>query len=243
MKKIMYIPLDERPCNYNFAKYMLEDDSNIELVMPPLDILGKKKTPANYELLKVFILENIDECYGMILSIDMLLYGGIVPSRLHQNTKEELTERLNLIKEIKIKNPNIKIFSFSLIMRCPQYSSSDEEPDYYEWCGYDIFKYGEIKHKMSLGIASEEEIVKLDYHYDKCKGYFEEYTKRREINSDLNIETVKLLYDKTIDFLVFPQDDSSLYGLISLTSIFSLSLRYFAPKSINNGILIPSFYI
>ena len=27
-------------------------------------------------------------------------------------------------------------------MRCPQYNSSDEEPDYYEFCGYDIFKYG-----------------------------------------------------------------------------------------------------
>ena len=148
MKKIMFIPLDERPCNYNFAKYMLEDDSNIELIIPPLDILGMKKTPANYNLLKAFILNNIKDCYGLILSIDMLLYGGIVPSRLHNNTCDELKERLNLIKEIKNNNPSLVIFAFSLIMRCPQYNSGDEEPDYYEHCGYNIFKYGVLAVKQ-----------------------------------------------------------------------------------------------
>lgn len=216
MKKIMFIPLDERPCNYNFAKYMLEDDSNIELVIPPLDILGMKKTPANYNLLKTFILNNIKDCYGLILSVDMLLYGGIVPSRLHNNNCDELKERLNLIKEIKTNNPSLVIFAFSLIMRCPQYNSGDEEPDYYEECGYNIFKYGEISHKISLGVASDEEKSQLDYHYNLCKGYFEEYVARRAINSDMNIEIVKFLKDRVIDFLVFPQDDSSLYGLISL---------------------------
>jgi len=216
MKKIMYISLDERPCNYNFANFMLDGDENIDLVTPPLSILGNKKTPANYDLLSKYLLDNICDCYGLILSIDMLLYGGIVPSRLHENTKEELCERLNLIEEIKKINPNLKIFAFSLIMRCPQYNSGDEEPDYYDICGYNIFKYGEISHKISLGVASEKEKEELDYHYSKCKGYFEEYCKRRAINSDMNIEVVKLLYNKTIDFLVFPQDDSSLYGLISL---------------------------
>ena len=231
MKKLMYVSLDERPCNYNYAGFMLEGNSNVMLIQPPLSVLGNKKQPANYELLSKYILENIDDCYGLIISIDMLLYGGIVPSRLHNNTQEELLERLNLIRRIKEKNPNIRIYAFSLIMRCPQYNSSDEEPDYYEFCGYDIFKYGEISHKISLNIATEEEKEKLNYHYKKCKGYFEEYVARRNINSDMNIQAIKLLYDKVIDFLVFPQDDSSLYGLISLdqqkvsTAIKSMNLE------------------
>ena len=216
MKKIMYIPLDERPCNYNFANFMLEEGKDLELVSPPLEILGHKKTPANHEELKKFMFENINDCYGLIISIDMLLYGGIVPSRLHNFNQMELTERLNLIRQLKDINPELHIFAYSLIMRCPQYSSSDEEPDYYEHCGYNIFKYGEIKHKISLGVATEEEKESLDFHYSKCKGYFEEYVARREINSDMNIEAVKLLNEKIVEFLVFPQDDSSLYGLISL---------------------------
>ena len=216
MKKIMYISLDERPCNYNYANFMLEGCKEVELIQPPLSILGRKKEPANFELLSKYIIENISDCYGLVISIDMLLYGGIVPSRLHNNTQEELLEKLNLIRKVKEIKPDLRIYAFSLIMRCPQYNSGDEEPDYYEFCGYDIFKYGEISHKISLNVATEEEKEKLNYHYEKCKGYFEEYVARRNINSDMNIQTIKLLYEKVIDFLVFPQDDSSLYGLISL---------------------------
>lgn len=216
MKKIMYISLDERPCNYNYASFMLQDNEKIKLIQPPLSILGNKKQPANFELLSDFIINNIKDCYGLVISIDMLLYGGIVPSRLHNNNQEQLLKRLNVIRKVKKLKPDLHIYAFSLIMRCPQYNSSDEEPDYYEFCGYDIFKYGEISHKISLNIATNEEKEKLNYHYEKCKGYFEEYVARRNINSDMNIHTIKLLADNVIDFLVFPQDDSSLYGLISL---------------------------
>ena len=215
MKKIMFLPLDERPCNYNFAKFMLEGNEEIELVIPPLEILGRKKEPANFEAIKEFLLSNAKDCYGVILSIDMLLYGGIVPSRLHYFTKEYLCERLSVVRALRETNPSIKIFTFALIMRCPQYSSSDEEPDYYEICGYDIFKYGEIKHKISLGVASDEEKAELPSRYEKCKDYFDDYVSRRAINSDMNIEVVKLLHEGIIDFLVIPQDDSSLYGLIA----------------------------
>ena len=214
MKKVMLIPLDERPCNYNYANVMLEGNQDIELLMPPLSILGNKKEPANFEQLNEFILTNVGDCYGLILSIDMLLYGGIVPSRIHYFTQEELIERLNVIKQIKEINPNIIIYSFALIMRCPQYSSSDEEPDYYEDCGYSIFKYGELKHKIELGIATVSEIEQLNIHYEKCKEFYLDYVNRREINSDLNIEVVKLLKNGDLDFLVIPQDDSSPYGLI-----------------------------
>lgn len=216
MKKIMYVSLDERPCNYNYAKLMLSECDKLQLIQPPLSILGNKKKPADYKSLSEYILNNISDCYGLVISIDMLLYGGIVPSRLHNYKEGELLERLNLIRQIKKINPDIHIYAFSLIMRCPQYNSSDEEPDYYEFCGYDIFKYGEISHKISLNIATEQEKNQLDYHYQKCKGYYEEYVARRSVNSDMNIHAINLLHEKVIDFLVFPQDDSSLYGLIAL---------------------------
>ena len=150
MEKIMFIPLDERPCNYNFANFMLEGGKDLELLSPSLDILGHKKTPANFERLKEFMLNNISDCYGLIISIDMLLYGGIVPSRLHNYNQDDLIKRLNLIRELKDINPKLHIFAYSLIMRCPQYSSSDEEPDYYEHCGYNIFKYETAKFSHSF---------------------------------------------------------------------------------------------
>ena len=45
MKKIVYLPLDERPCNYAFAGFLSEENPSFTLVRPATEILGKKKFP------------------------------------------------------------------------------------------------------------------------------------------------------------------------------------------------------
>jgi hypothetical protein len=139
--KIVYIPLDERPCNYRFPSEIFKE-SNIKVVVPNLSIMGNKKETANFEKLKDFILSETVDAYGLVISIDTLLYGGIVPSRLHYFSKDVLMDRLMFIKRIKENNPKIKIYAFQLIMRCPHYNSSDEEPTYYKYVGRNIFLTG-----------------------------------------------------------------------------------------------------
>ena len=101
--------------------------------------------------MKEFLQRECSDAYGLILSVDALLYGGIVPSRLHGLSEEQLTERLSVIEELKRKNPDLKIYAFALLMRCPSYSSSDEEPDYYAECGREIFLTGRAEHKYIDG--------------------------------------------------------------------------------------------
>ena len=83
----------------------------------------------------------------------MLLYGGLVPSRIHCDTEESLQKRLTELKDIRKRNPEMVIYGFQVVMRCPNYSSSDEEPDYYEIYGAQIHKAGEVLHKDRLGIS------------------------------------------------------------------------------------------
>ena len=83
----------------------------------------------------------------------MLLYGGLVPSRIHCDTEESLQKRLTVLKDIRKRNPEMVIYGFQLVMRCPNYSSSDEEPDYYGIYGAQIHKAGEVLHKDRLGIS------------------------------------------------------------------------------------------
>ena len=70
----------------------------------------------------------------------MLLYGGLIPSRLHHLSEKEVNERLDIVHQIKNINPHIKIYAFHCIMRAPSYNSSEEEPDYYEDFGYALFR-------------------------------------------------------------------------------------------------------
>ena len=213
--KLIYIPLDERPCNYHFAQRIAQG-TEVEVIAPKMELLGNKKIPASFEGIKKFILENVALADACVLSLDMLLYGGIIPSRLHKLSEEELNKRLALVDEIKAINPAIKIYAFALIMRCPKYSSADEEPDYYEYCGREIFLTGQAKHKLELGIISDNEANSLISEYAKViNGNLGDFEQRRKVNRNMLIKAVEKLH-KSIDFLIIPQDDSAEYGYTSM---------------------------
>ena len=128
----------------------MEDNPEIQLVTPSIAELGDKKKPADYQKVADYLQRECGDADYLILAVDMLLYGGIVPSRLHYFSAEELQERLNILKRLKETNPRLKIYAFSLVMRCPSYSTDDEEPDYYGKVGLEIFLYGQNEHIIFL---------------------------------------------------------------------------------------------
>lgn len=213
--KVVYLPLDERPCNYHFAGRIAEG-SGIEVVKPEMRILGDKKRPADFEGVREFLLSNAPDADSYVLSLDTLLYGGIVPSRLHHLSEDALCRRLSVVERIKEINPKAKIYAFALIMRCPKYSSSDEEPDYYGDCGREIFLSGQVKHKLQLGCIEKDEAEALLSTYGNVIGdHLQDFETRRRVNRNLLLKAVEMLH-KSIDFLIIPQDDSAAYGYTSV---------------------------
>lgn len=214
MKKIVYIPLDERPCNYDFPKEIFASNE-IHIVVPDANIMGEKKQPAKHDALETFLLQETKTADGLVVSLDTLVYGGIVPSRLHFLDFNILKERLLFLKQIKENNPDLPIFAFLLIMRCPQHNSSDEEPDYYKHSGRNIFLNGYYQNKKQLGIITLEE----EQHWSSLsiqEEHLQDFLQRRSLNKQINIFTLDLLEQGWIDFLVIPQDDASEYGYTAL---------------------------
>ena len=213
--RALFIPLDERPCNYKFPKLINDIREDVELVVPPLELLGYKKNAANVERLWKFVFENIEKCDYAILSIDTLVYGGLIPSRIHNSDFEFLKKYIEKIKKLKKINPNIIIYAFNCIMRSPQYNSSEEEPDYYETYGYNLFKRAYLLDKKKRTKLSKEEECELD-SIEIPEKILKDYENRRNFNLEINIEVAKLVEDGTIDFLTIPQDDSSEYGYTAI---------------------------
>jgi len=210
--RIMYIPLDERPCNYEFPK-MIIDISDIDMIRPPKEILGCKKKPADVDKLWEWMRQNIERITHLVVSIDMLVYGGIVTSRIHQKQVEECLRRLERLRELKEANNNLKIFVFNLIMRTPSYNSSEEEPDYYEKFGEKIFRFGILTDRIELNIATEKEIKEFNTLKKEIpEEILEDYLRRREVNHKINLSVVDLVKENVIDFLIIPMDDCSKYG-------------------------------
>lgn len=217
MKKIVLLPLDERPCNYDYPFKLFQSDE-LQIVRP--DRLGNKKIPADIEEIQAFLLKECEEAYGVILSVDMLLYGGLIPSRLHCEKAEVLKNRLHIIREIKRRNPFLKVYAFQCIMRCPSYNRSEEEPDYYESYGRKIFEAGVLKHKFQLAMAAEAEWQQARAQIPAQ--ILEDFESRRETNRILNMETIAYYKAGYIDALIFPQDDSAPYGY---TAIDQMQIR------------------
>lgn len=215
MKKIVYLPLDERPCNNTFCQFLAQNNNEINLVCPPLSILGLKKKPADYQKIAAFLTEQCADADYLILAVDMLLFGGLVPSRLHHMDVEEVSSRIEVIKTIKRNNPKLKIFAFSLVMRCPTYSSSDEEPDYYEQYGERIFKYGVNEHKCLDGLIDKQEYLSQKALLNVPQSVIEDYTNRRSVNIEVLTEVLKLVGDVINEFVIL-QDDSNPYGYTAL---------------------------
>jgi len=213
MEKIVFLPLDERPCNNMFPKYLYKDYLN--LVMPSENILGDNKKEANVDKLIEFIFSECKNADALVLSLDMLVYGGLVPSRIHHLEKEILEDRLSILKKVKEINPKIKIYGFVLIMRCPDYSSDDEEPTYYERCGREIHKLGSLIHKEKLGLdVDKNEIERLKDFI--TTNDLNDYLNRREKNLEIVKKAIEFRMNGIIDHLVIPQDDSAPYGYTAM---------------------------
>ncbi len=210
-KKIVLLPLDERPCNYIFP-YRLFAHEGIDIVRPKY--LGNKKEPADVNIVAEFLKQECSDADGLVLSIDMMIYGGLVPSRIHYTTIERLKELAALVKELKEDNPKLLIYAFQVIMRCPDYSSNDEEPDYYEDYGKMIHRAGEVIHKSRLGICDGEELENILSQIDCEK--LKDYVSRRECNRALNYLMIDYVKQGWIDALVIPQDDSAAYGYAAI---------------------------
>ncbi|ASS68383.1 MULTISPECIES: DUF4127 family protein [unclassified Paenibacillus] len=214
--KVVYLPLDERPCNYDFP-WLLSRGSDLELVRPPMEWMGDKKKPGRIRELGDWLEREAADAEAAIVSIDTLLYGGIVPSRLHGLGEHEAAAPLERLRRIRQSNPTLKLYAFHLLMRCPRYSSSDEEPDYYGEWGRELFLLGYYGHRERLGEASAEELAELEAIRGRLPGDVrDDYLQRRAVNAAANRASLELAADGTLDFLALPQDDAAPYGWTAL---------------------------
>ncbi|MBO7086004.1 MAG: DUF4127 family protein, partial [Bacilli bacterium] len=172
-----------------------------------------KKRSAKINELKLWIKENIIDCDYLIISLDTLIYGGLIPSRLHHSSLEELIFNLDYIKEIKELNPKLKIYVFLTIMRTPNSNFNGEEPTYYAKYGKMIFRIGQLLNKQKINIITEAENKELITLKKKVPSkVINDYIDRRIINMKVLRHAYDMYVEGVFDYFYIPQDDSSPFG-------------------------------
>ncbi len=217
MVKVIYVPLDERACNYYFPQSLAKITDNIELLVPPYEKMGSLKKPADYEFIWKWIFDNARECQYAILSVDTLVYGNIVNSRTHHRTCEECGQSLENFRKLKQLNPGIKIHAFNLVARVAGYDSAHEDPDYWGECGRDIWRYTCLMDKIDRGQAEAGEKEEFDILKHKIpEEYLKDFLDRRVVDQFTNLYCIELVRDNIFEILTVPKDDTAEYGYAAI---------------------------
>lgn len=215
--KIALIPLDNRPVSFTLPQQIISLNKNISVFTPPREFLGGLVSYSQVDK----ILEWIDDILKqekvdyIIASLDTIAYGGLIPSRRLNTSPEEITKNLNIFRNIvENHNTNAKIYGFSSIMRISDSYVNEEEKEYWDKFGKEIFKYSYLKHKLDVLNHDTQEKEDFDGLKNKIPPeILDDYLKTRERNFSINRFYIKWIEENFLDFLVYSKDDTGQFGI------------------------------
>lgn len=187
--KIGFVPIDNRPVCYTLPQQIADIDKSLELLLPEREWLGDLKKGSDVERILAW-LEGLGEVDALIISLDTIAYGGLIPSRRSLDSFEEVKARLERLKSL-LKGK--KVYAFSSIMRISNNNINEEEKEYWAQWGKAIFEYSYIG--KNCGIPAE---------------ILEDYFATRKRNFEIN--KLYLEWQGLFDTLVFSKDDCAQHG-------------------------------
>ncbi|MEK7433195.1 MAG: DUF4127 family protein, partial [Cyanobacteriota bacterium] len=251
MKKILIIPMDDRPCTYDFPKQIAEIYGS-EVLIPDKNFMGNLERIADRKEISNFILKNSNDILGTIIASDTLAYGGLIPSRRTKSSFEKIIKNFEVIKKLKENNSNSPLYVCSTIQRISDSNENQEEKEYWKDYGKLIHNYSYLLHKNNILttknyeniivkkiLTSNNEFDFLEEIKNKIPNQIlEDYLNDRLRNLNVNKYLIDLVKHKYIDFLVISSDDSSSFGF-NVIEREILKNYILAQKLENNVIMYP----
>lgn len=188
--KALYVPLDDRPCNWLFPGQIARIGGG-SLIVPERSWLGKAYTPGQPQKLKAWLRDQ--PIYSnAIISADMLAYGGLIASRTAKISTAEALENLQILPELARKGQHLEILA--IVPRLSLRTSDGQAP--YETS---------LRNWAARGEANPPANVP--------EKYFREYLQVRNRNLEVLYNLLRFTAQGTIDHLVIGQDDAASEGI------------------------------
>lgn len=212
MKRVAVLPMDDRPVNYDYPRY-LSRAAGMEVVLPPRDWLGNPWRPSRHADLADWMARTLPTADAAIVAIDVLGYGGLIPSRTSVEPLESVLDRLGIIRILKASHPELPILASSVVMRVNRSNSCEEEKPYWATFGSRMFMLSSLEHKADLGKAEPAEIAERDRLRATIPDeVYSDYLCGRARNHAVNRAMVDWAAEGVFDYLLLPQDDTADYG-------------------------------
>lgn len=206
-ERLLLVPLDSRPAAGQFAQ-MIAHMADVDLRLPEYNSLGRFTTPGSpSEILDWLQNQDYSDIKAVVVSADMIAYGGLIASRTDATSPQLAFERLRKLARIRAEHPEVKFYVFSSIMRL--YPTATKQAN--AW-------------RMQLGRLEE---LQSRYKIDKDPKFATEikrlravvpaaevkrYDRTRTRNLEVCAQLIHMVKGGDFDYLAFGQDDARLYG-------------------------------
>ena len=208
--KLALVPLDERPVNTRIPE-MLGAIGGAEVLLPPVEIRGFKRVPADLDAVAKWLQEAAHSADAAIVSCDYLGFGNLIASRITNDSAAQVLSRLTLLEQLNSLCP---VHAFSLITRVSNADDAVEEPDYWAEWGTKLYHYAKLKHQAELGVLEDADAL-ADLEARLPGALKADWLTRRLRNHTVSLGLLDMAARGTITALRLTSDDTSLYGLPS----------------------------
>lgn len=209
--KILFIPHDDRPIScYQTAEIARETGEDI--LMPPIELLGLNGSNEHPEQLWKWFEENAPTARAAVVASDSLLYGGLIPSRKHEFSQEKISASVENFKNIREKNPEMKLYVFASLMRTPMEGTKGdiEEPEYYAEYGANIHQYTALVDKSEISnLTANEKSYFNQLKNSIPQNCLNDWLGRRAKNFSATKKMIDFTCAGIIDYLIVGRDDNS----------------------------------
>lgn len=217
-KTILYVPQDDRPVDYEYTVSTAEA-AGYQVLTPPAQYLSGMNFHGSPDKLMAWVDANAGKADAMVLSIDSLVYGGLVDSRKHNLPMETLTARLEKVEALHKSHKKVPIYVFSTVMRSPWAGGKGVEPDYYLTMGSDIYQLASLQAKMDEeGLNPQERNDWFAIMRRVPMEYLQDWYNRRRKNMSINYRLIDDVRKGVFTYYSLGHDDNSVITQSSLES-------------------------
>jgi hypothetical protein len=210
------IPVDARPAVRSQVQELVAC-SGWELRMPPISMLGHLRRPGDRDALHDWLLEQAQQVDGFVLSLDMLVYGGLVPSRFIEDPDQQLLDRLQILQRLRQQAPTRPLYAFAATMRISNNAVAEEEKAYWAEFGPQLWAWSHHQDRAqeiadpNEAAFSRAEVLRLEQAIpDDIR---RDYVHTRQRNLQVTLRGLQAVQAGLLDRLVLPQDDTAEWGL------------------------------
>jgi len=205
---ITLVPVDDRPAVGQFAQ-MIGAVADHKVTMPPRELLGRFTTPGDTARLEQWLRsQDYSKTDALVVSVDMLAYGGLVASRTHQVSLEEAKKRLEFFRWFKAKYPRVPVYAFNVIMRVAPTATAATRGVH-----DDLARWAELKDRVTK-VSDGELNAEFNLLQKKLDPkVMDDYLAARRRDLQTNLAMLDLVKAGTINELILLQDDARQFGL------------------------------